>query len=107
MILPTIVFFDASASPAQMRRRVEGERNPHLCSRRWLADGCRGLYSRGMKDIDLPKLSALRSRLIEAQTDLLLRAAEAPGLPSSNELRKIADVESAIGAVEALLESKK
>jgi hypothetical protein len=60
-----------------------------------------------MPEIDLPKLQALRSRLIEAQTDLLLRAADASGLPSSNELRKIADVESAIGAVEALLESKK
>ena len=46
-----------------------------------------------MKEIDLPKLSALRSRLIEAQTELLLRAAEASGLPSSNELRKIADVD--------------
>jgi hypothetical protein len=78
-----------------------------LCSRKWLAHYTGRLYRRVMKEIDLPKLSAFRSRLIEAQTELLLRAAEAPGLPSSNELRKIADVESAIGAVEALLESKK
>jgi hypothetical protein len=62
---------------------------------------------RVMPEIDPLKLQALRSRLIEAQTDLLMRAADASGLPSSNELRKIADVESAIGAVEALLESKK
>jgi hypothetical protein len=76
-------------------------------SRKWLADDRRHIYSRGMKEIDLPKLTAFRSRLIAAQTELLLRAAEAPGLPSSNELRKIADVESAIAAVEALLDSKK
>jgi len=58
-----------------------------------------------MAEIDRTKLIALRSRLLEAETELLVRAADNPTLPSSNELRKIADMESAIGAVEALLQS--
>jgi hypothetical protein len=72
-----------------------------------LARDAKPLYNPRMKDVDLPKMKALHARLIEAQTAMLIRAAEASGIPSSSELRKIADVESAIGAVEAVLDSKK
>lgn len=55
-----------------------------------------------MKD----KLKALRDRLLSAQRELLNAAAEADIIPSDNTLRKIADLEVAIGAVEAMLEAQ-
>ena len=58
-------------------------------------------------EIDRNKLVAFRERLVDAQTELLTRAADSTTLPASNEFRKIADLESTIGAVEALLESSK
>jgi hypothetical protein len=48
------------------------------------------------------QLAALQERLIDAQRTLLLQAAEADMLPSDNALRKIADLELTISAVEAL-----
>jgi hypothetical protein len=48
------------------------------------------------------KLDALKKRLIDAQRALIIQAAESETLPSDNALRKIADLEVAIGAVEAL-----
>ena len=50
------------------------------------------------------QLASLRTRLVEAQTSLLLSAAGGSALPSTNELRRIADIESVIGAIEALLD---
>jgi len=50
-------------------------------------------------------LKALLDRLQAAQRDLLSIAAKAGALPSENTLRKIADLEIAIGAVEGMIES--
>lgn len=46
---------------------------------------------------------ALLDRLQAAQRELLDAAARGGGLPSDNALRKIADLEVAIGAVENLI----
>lgn len=51
------------------------------------------------------KLEALRARLVQAQRSLILAAAETDAIPSDNALRKIADLEVAIGAVESVLET--
>ena len=51
------------------------------------------------------KLDALRARLVQAQRSLILAAAETDAIPSDNALRKIADLEVAIGAVETMLET--
>ncbi len=51
------------------------------------------------------KLAELRDRLLQAQHELIRSAAEAGTIPSDNALRKIADLEVAIGAVEAMLET--
>lgn len=53
------------------------------------------------------KLIALRKRLIEAQRGLILQAANAGALPSSNALRQIADLESAIVATDTLIEEQR
>lgn len=53
------------------------------------------------------KLTALRERLLDAQRQIIHAAAEAGTVPSDNALRKIADLEVAIGAVEAMIESAK
>lgn len=50
---------------------------------------------------------ALIERLHAAQRELLASAAKSGGLPSDNTLRKIADIEVAIGAVEGLIESSR
>ncbi|GLK55377.1 hypothetical protein JOD31_000298 [Methylopila capsulata] len=47
---------------------------------------------------------ALLDRMKAAQRDLLTAAAKANTLPSDGALRKIADLEVAIGAVEHLLD---
>lgn len=49
-------------------------------------------------------LSALLDRLKTAQRDLLLTAAGTQTLPSDGTIRKIAELEGAIAATEALLE---
>ncbi|GBD48135.1 hypothetical protein [Methylopila sp. Yamaguchi] len=49
---------------------------------------------------------ALLERLQTAQSELLTAAAKAGGLPSENALRKIADLEVAIGAVEGVIEGR-
>lgn len=53
------------------------------------------------------KLTALRDRLAQAQRELILAAAEGGTVPSDNTLRKIANLEVAIGAVEHMLETAK
>ncbi|MDX6806066.1 hypothetical protein [Terrihabitans rhizophilus] len=55
-----------------------------------------------MSETTKNKLAALQERLIEAQKILVMQAAEADVLPSDNALRKIADLELTISAVEAL-----
>lgn len=50
------------------------------------------------------KLRALHARLQKAQRDLLIRSAETHALPPDGVLRKIADLECAIGAIELMLE---
>jgi len=52
------------------------------------------------------QLTALRSRLIEAQEKILIQAADAGALPSDKQLAKIADLEAAIAAVEHMIEDK-
>ncbi|GLK82994.1 MULTISPECIES: hypothetical protein [Ancylobacter] len=55
----------------------------------------------------IEKLIALRTRLLTAQRDLIRVAAEAGTHPSDNALRKIADIEVTIGAIEAMMEDLK
>jgi len=50
------------------------------------------------------KLQALRTRLLAAQRELITAAAAADMMPSDNSLRKIADIEVTIGAIEAMLD---
>lgn len=50
------------------------------------------------------KLEALRGRLLSAQRELIKAAAEAGTIPSDNALRKIADLEVTIGAVETMID---
>jgi hypothetical protein len=49
-------------------------------------------------------LELLRQRLMTAQRELIEQVVEADMLPSENALRKIADLEIAIGAVENLMD---
>ena len=51
------------------------------------------------------KLTSLRERLLNAQRELIISAANSGTNPSDNALRKIADLEVAIGAVEAMIET--
>ena len=51
-------------------------------------------------------LRSLLERLKNAQRDLLRSAASQPVLPSDGMLRKIADLEQAIVATEALIEEQ-
>ncbi|MBB3769692.1 hypothetical protein FHS55_000278 [Angulomicrobium tetraedrale] len=53
------------------------------------------------------KLQSLRVRLLSAQRDLIKAAAEAGTIPSDNMMRKIADMEVTIGALEAMIEDEK
>lgn len=50
------------------------------------------------------KLQSLRTRLLVAQRELIKASAEAGTIPSDNALRKIADLEVTIGAVEAMID---
>ena len=49
---------------------------------------------------------ALLERMKTAQAELLNAAAKAGALPSDNALRKIADLEVAIGALEHMIEEE-
>jgi hypothetical protein len=49
------------------------------------------------------ELSALLARLKSAQRELILNAAKLAMMPSDGTLRKIADLENAIAAVEAVM----
>ena len=53
------------------------------------------------------KLIALRKRLVEAQRGLILQAANADAVPSSNALRQISDLESAIVATDTMIEEER
>ncbi|MDQ0511690.1 hypothetical protein [Ancylobacter amanitiformis] len=53
------------------------------------------------------KLQSLRVRLLSAQRELIKAAAEAGTIPSDNMMRKIADMEVTIGALEAMIEDEK
>jgi len=53
------------------------------------------------------KLEALRARLVSAQRELIKNAAEAGTIPSDNALRKIADLEVTIGAVETMIDEER
>lgn len=50
------------------------------------------------------KLEALRARLLAAQRELIKAAAEAGTIPSDNMLRKVADMEVTIGAIETMMD---
>lgn len=52
----------------------------------------------------MTKLEALRARLLATQRDLIAAAAESGSVPSDNTLRKIADIEVTIGAIETLID---
>lgn len=54
----------------------------------------------------LSDLEQLRDRLKHAQTELLLLTAKAKVLPSDGTLRKIADLEISLGAIEALIDER-
>lgn len=53
------------------------------------------------------KLEALRARLLAAQRALITAAAEADTVPSDNMLRKIADMEVTLGAIEAMIDEER
>lgn len=53
------------------------------------------------------KLVALRQKLLDAQRGLILQAAESEVVPASGALRRIAELESAIVATEAILEEER
>lgn len=55
----------------------------------------------------LSDLEELRDRLKHAQTELLLLTAKAKVLPSDGTLRKIADLEISLGAIEALIDERR
>lgn len=54
----------------------------------------------------MDKLRALRARLQKQQRDLILVAAESAGLPADGIIRKIADLESVITAIDAFIEEE-
>ena len=51
-------------------------------------------------------LRALLKRLKDSQRKLLIQSAEAGMLPADGTIRKIADLENAIGAVELFIEEE-
>jgi len=53
------------------------------------------------------RLEALRAQLLSAQRELIIAAAESGAVPSNNTLRKIADIEVAIGAIETLIDDQR
>ena len=60
-----------------------------------------------MNSTSTTKLRTLLGRLQTRQRDLITQAAEADTLPPDTALRKIADLENAIGAIELLIEDGK
>lgn len=52
------------------------------------------------------KLQELRLKLLAAQRSLIQAAADAGTIPSDNTLRKIADMEVTIGALETMIEEQ-
>lgn len=52
------------------------------------------------------KLEELCVKLLAAQRALILAAAKAGTIPSDNTLRKIADMEVTIGALETMIEER-
>ncbi|GLK82772.1 MULTISPECIES: hypothetical protein [Ancylobacter] len=50
------------------------------------------------------KLKTLRTRLLTAQRELITIAANADTIPADNVMRKIADLEVTIGAIETMIE---
>ena len=52
------------------------------------------------------KLQELRIKLLAAQRVLITAAADAGTIPSDNTLRKIADMEVTIGALETMIEEQ-
>jgi len=54
----------------------------------------------------IPELQALSSRLKDAQRRILDQAAEASAMPADGTLRKLADLEGAINAVDLLIEER-
>lgn len=53
------------------------------------------------------KLEALRARLLAAQRHLIIVAAEAGTIPSDNTMRKVADMEVTLGAIEAMIDEER
>jgi hypothetical protein len=72
----------------------------------FLAIGCGPPVATSKKTMQ-EKLTALRARLLQVQRELIISAADIGTIPSDNALRKIADLEVAIGAVEHMLETAK
>lgn len=60
-----------------------------------------------MNSTSTTKLRTLLGRLQSRQRDLIVAAAEADALPPDTALRKIADLENAIGAIELMIEDGK
>jgi len=53
------------------------------------------------------ELESLRKRLLSAQREIIAAAALSSVMPSDNALRKIADLEVAIGAVETMIDERR
>ena len=58
------------------------------------------------KTTNVEDLRALLTRLKDSQRQLLINSAEAGMLPADGTIRKIADLENAIGAVELFIEEE-
>lgn len=59
-----------------------------------------------MTAASLEDLHGLLKRLKDSQRTLLIHSAEAGVMPAEGAIRKIADLENAIGAVELLIEEE-
>ena len=59
-----------------------------------------------MPTVNVEDLRALLKRLKDNQRQLLMQAAESGMLPTDGAIRKIADLENAIGAVELFIEEE-
>lgn len=74
---------------------------------RYAADSLYGDALQGSPATMNEKIRALRARLLAHQRELIMAAANAGAIPSDNTLRKIADIEVTIGAIEAMLEEER
>ncbi len=52
------------------------------------------------------KLKTLRTRLLTAERELIIIAANADTIPADNVMWKIADLEVTIGAIETMIEER-